>query len=115
MIEVTILAYLSNALGKTPVYLEEPENPPKEYVLFEKLSEGNKDYLRSGSFAFQSYSTTLAKAASLSQRVKSAMDVIPDNTEIYKSTLNSEYNYTDTETKRYRYQAVYDLVYYQAN
>lgn len=65
MIEVTILAYLSNALGKTPVYLEEPDNPPKEYVLFEKLSEGNKDYLRSGSFAFQSYSTTLAKAAAI--------------------------------------------------
>ena len=30
-----------------------------------------------------------------------------------KYNLNSDYNFTDTETKEYRYQAVFDINYYQ--
>ena len=33
---------------------------------------------------------------------------LPD---VSRSALNSDYNYTDTDTKTYRYQAVYDLTY----
>lgn len=32
---------------------------------------------------------------------------------ISKCTLNSDYNYTDTARKKYRYQAVYDIVYFK--
>lgn len=39
------------------------------------------------------------------------MDAMPYNTDISKAKLNSDYNYTDTTTKSYRYQAVYDLVF----
>jgi len=32
--------------------------------------------------------------------------------EIGKVKLNSDYNFTDTVTKQYRYQAVYDISHY---
>ena len=34
-----------------------------------------------------------------------------ESTNIFKSSLNSDYNFTDTSTKKYRYQAVYDIYY----
>ena len=40
-----------------------------------------------------------------------AMDNIISLDSISKSKLNSDYNFTDTTKKQYRYQAVYDLVY----
>jgi len=32
--------------------------------------------------------------------------------EISRIKLNSDYNYTDTTTKEYRYQAVFDITHY---
>ena len=38
----------------------------------------------------------------------------PSTRDVYKrQTLNSDYNFTDVTTKKYRYQAVYDLKYYE--
>lgn len=51
-------------------------------------------------------------AARLNERVKAAMDSAAELDAVSASRLNSDYNFTDTTTKRYRYQAVYDLVYF---
>ena len=32
--------------------------------------------------------------------------------EVSKVSLNSDYNFTDAATKRYRYQAVFDIIHY---
>ena len=53
------------------------------------------------------------EAAALNEKVKAAMKRIIERDEISRSTLNSDYNFTDVTTKKYRYQAVYDLKYYQ--
>ena len=39
------------------------------------------------------------------------MDRMPDTEDVGRAVLNSDYVYTDTATKRYRYQAVYDITY----
>ena len=39
------------------------------------------------------------------------MRTIVNLPEIGRSQLNSDYNFTDTTTKGYRYQAVFDLIY----
>jgi len=44
--------------------------------------------------------------------VKQAMCDIADESEVCKCSLNSDYNFTDTATKKYRYQAVFDLVHF---
>ena len=33
--------------------------------------------------------------------------------DVIKVSLNSDYNFTDITTKRYRYQAVFDISYYE--
>lgn len=111
MIELVILDHLNNVLD-VPAYLEKPSNTPSEYVLFEKTGGGRSETMPSATFAFQSYSTSLFKAATLNEVVKKAVDKLILLDEIRGLTLNSDYNFTDTTTKQYRYQAVYDIKHY---
>ena len=62
--------------------------------------------------AIQSFSTSLFGAASLNEQVKETMEQIIELDDICKCELNSDYNYSDTNKKRYRYQAVFDIVHY---
>lgn len=110
MIEKIILDYLKSELS-VPVYMEIPEDPPEAFVLIEKTSSSQKDYIKYATFAIQSYEKTLYNAALLNEEVKDKMQSIISLDQIYSSRLNSDYNYTDTSTKKYRYQAVFNLVY----
>ena len=109
MIELTVLNYLKSVLG-IPVYMEVPSDV-SEYVLIEKTGSGRENHINTATIAVQSISTSLYKAASLNEEVKEAMDGIIYDADVSRAELNSDYNYTDTTTKTYRYQAVYDLVY----
>ena len=40
------------------------------------------------------------------------MERLREHPQISRVQLNSDYNFTDTAQKRYRYQAVYDLTFY---
>ena len=110
MIELIVLRYLESTLS-VPVYMEKPTKDQEEYVLIEKTGSGKENYINSATFAIQSLSASMYGAASLNEDVKAAMDAITDTAEVSKSSLNSDYNYTDTTQKKYRYQAVYDLFY----
>ncbi len=110
MIEQTVLDYLNDTLTES-CYMEEPEGIDT-FVLLEKTSGGESNHVYSAAFAIQSYDTTLNKAAKLNERVKTAMEGITELNEICKCKLNSDYNYTDTTKKRYRYQAVFDITHY---
>lgn len=85
---------------------------PESYVIFEKASSGKRDYANSATFAFQSYAPTLYSAAILNEEVKEAIESMIELDEISGIHLNSDYNFTDTETKEYRYQAVFDINYF---
>ena len=111
MIELTILNHLKTKLS-VPVYLEEPEIKPDRYVLFEKLGSDKKNNLLSASFAFQSYAESLYQAVVLNELTKTAVDSLIELDEIASVKINSDYNFTDTTTKRYRYQAVYNFNHY---
>ena len=111
MIEITIKNHLDSALTAS-VYMEKPETAPSEYVLLEKTGSDKNNRLNSSTFAFQSYSTSMYKAALLNELVKSAVESLIALNEIASVKLNSDYNYTDTTTKQYRYQAVYDIKHY---
>ena len=111
MIEQTILDYLNDTLTE-PCYMEEPEGIDT-FVLLEKTGSSLSNYVYSATFAIQSYATSLYEAAELNEKVKAAMLTIAGelNT-VSKCSLNSDYNYTDTTKKRYRYQAVFDITHY---
>lgn len=112
MIEKIVCKYLSEKLD-IPVYMEEPEKPPASYVLIEKIGSGESDHVSSAVIAVQSYAGSLYNAAELNHSVKRAMYGLSDMSEVSRCKLNSDYNYTDTSTGRYRYQAVFDIIFYE--
>ena len=111
MIEIVIMEHLKTKIS-VPVLMEKPEPLLSEYVLFEKTGGGGANKLGSATFAFQSYASSLYKAALLNEQVKLAVDLLTERNEVSGVRLNSDYNFTDTTTKEYRYQAVYDINHY---
>jgi predicted transcriptional regulator len=95
-----------------PAYLEKVPNMPDSYVLFEKTSGTKSNQLLASTFAFQSYAESMYDAATLNEEVKQVVEAMIELDEISGVSLNSDYNYTDTETKKYRYQAVFDINHY---
>ncbi len=111
MIEVIIKDYLDSYLD-VPSFFEWDNDMPDEFVLIEKTGSGKENHIKSATLAFQSYSTSLYNAALLNEKIKEAVEGVIVLNEISKVSLNSDYNFTDTDYKRYRYQAVFDFIYY---
>lgn len=116
MIELIVLNYLKLKLN-VPVVMENIKED--EYVLIEKTGSGLSNHIKNTTFAIQSYSNSLYNAALLNEEVKKAMigdgittNGIVEDENICSCELNTDYNFTDTTTKHYRYQAVFDVVNY---
>lgn len=111
MIETTVLNYLTSALS-VEVYMEVPEDPPERFVVLKKADGRRDDCVCYSMFLARSYGSTLLEAAELNELVKTAMDQIVELPEIGGCYLTGDYNFTDTASKRYRYQAVFDIYHY---
>lgn len=115
MIEKNVRAYLSEVLSPIPVLMERAEEPTEKYVLIEKTGAGRENMIDNATIAIQSYAESLFDAATLNESVKTAM--LGDDTNagfngtVFSCTLNSDYNFTDTTEKKYRYQAIFDIYY----
>lgn len=112
MIETIVLNHLIDELESDNVYMETPEHPPDSYVVIEKTGSGRANHISSATFAIQSYSPTLAEAAQLNEEVKTAMDALSSNDSIGRCELDTDYNFTNTATRQYRYQAVFNITHY---
>lgn len=114
MIETVLINYLNDELAP-PVYMERPERPPREYVIIQKTGSSKRNQICTATIAFQSYSESLFEAALLNEDVKAAIENAVTLPEISAAKLNSDYNFTNTAMKQYRYQAVFDITYQEAN
>ena len=115
MVETVLYNYLKDLFyeDQIPVYMERPENRPSgKYIIIEKTGGTKTDKIATNTFAFQSYGDTLYDASSLNESVKSAVESAEYLDEISGVTLNSDYNFTDTASKSYRYQAVFAITHY---
>lgn len=111
MIEIIVLNHLKAHLS-VPVHTDKPENPPNRYVLIDKTGSGKENHLLSSTIAFQSYAESKYEAAKLNEEVKEAVEKMIILDEVAGVELNSDYNFTDTTTKKHRYQAVFDIKHY---
>ena len=112
MIEKIVFDYLNQALS-VDAYMEKPniEDRPAEYVLIEKTGGSSDDKINGAVIALQSYADSLHRAAEINESVKDAMEGIVSLPSVFGCRLNSDYNFTDTAEKKYRYQAVFELWY----
>ena len=111
MIEILIKDFLKNKLKKD-VFYEHQQNEPECFVLIEKTNSSKSNQLKSSTFAFQSYDKSLYETMKLNEEVKNAVEELIELKEIVSVKMNGDYNFTDEETKRYRYQAVFEIKHY---
>lgn len=109
MIEKIVLDFLNNK--KIKAFMEKPSNL-KEYVIIEKTGGKKSNHLCNSTIAIQSISTTLLKASKLNEKIKELMNDLTLYDNVIKIELNADYNFTDVDTKTYRYQAVFNITYY---
>jgi hypothetical protein len=114
MIEKILYQFLSSATS-VKVYTEVPSKPATEYIVIERTGGGEVNYIRSATVAIQSVGKRMIRAVEINEELIRRMtddDGLRSVPEIASVSLNSTYNFTDPETKSYRYQAVFDLTYY---
>lgn len=111
MIEKIVLDFLSERLP-IPVWMETPPDPPQRFVLLEKTGGHEEDGLSYATLAVQTYGKTLWDVLQLNQAVKDEMKRLDELPSICWVELNNDYHFSDPATKRRRYQAVFDIIYY---
>lgn len=111
MIEKVMLDYLNSKLD-VDVFMERPETPPDSYVVIEKTGSSKSDQIMTSVMAFSSYAKSLYDAASLNEEVKDAVEDFAELIQVGGVHLNSDYNFTNTNAKQYRYQAIFLITHY---
>ena len=112
MIETLLIDYLSEHLDEVFVGMEAPEQTTG-YVIVDKTGSSRSNHVITSSFAIQSYGATLYDALLLNRRVEDVMAELIELDEITRVELETDYNFTNTATKQYRWQAVYSITHYQ--
>lgn len=110
MIEKIVLDYISANSNKS-CYTER-NGQTGQYYIVEKVGGGETNHIKRASIAVQSLADSMYEAAQLNEEVKAIMENIVELPEVSSCRLDSDYNFTDTTSKKYRYQAVFDLVHY---
>ena len=110
MIAKTLLDYLSAKLD-VKVVMEAPKET-SNYVLIDQTGSSRTNHIITTTFALQSYGSTLYKAMQLNERVKAAMEGFAELGVVTRVELDTDYNFTNTATKQYRWQAVYSVTHY---
>lgn len=111
-IEQLLIARLTECMP-VRVCAEVPEDPPERYITIEKTGGGRTETINRATVAVQSRAGSMEEAICLNEAVKDAMmDYVLRDPAIGSISLNTDYNFTDPTEKKYRYQAVFDIVHY---
>lgn len=116
LIEKIIRDHLNAVLPEGALLFEPVNKNPKSgsFVVIEKTGTQQTDWLYTATVAVQSYAPTLYQAAELDQRARNAMFALPDSSEYVTGVhLIGGSNFTDPSTRQPRYQAVFDVNFYE--
>lgn len=110
MIAVKLIDYLESALHIN-VYMEQPD-ALTNYILLDQTGSSIRDHITTTTFAIQSYAPSLLGAMQMNESLKAAMVGFVNDNDVAKVELETDYNFTNTATKQYRWQAVYHITHY---
>lgn len=110
MILTELLQYLNEHLDVN-AYAEAPKEIT-DYVLIEQTGSRRSNHIITTTIAIQSYGESLLDAMILNGEVEMAMNEFVQLSNITKVELETDYNFTNTTTKQYRWQAVYNITHY---
>lgn len=110
MILTQLLQYLNEHLS-VEAYAEAPDELT-DYVLLEQTASSRSNHIITTTIAVQSYGKSLLEAMALSREVETVMGGFLALGNITRVELETDYNFTNTTTKQYRWQAVYNITHY---
>ena len=115
MIEIKVKDFLESKLS-VPVLMEIPKDTVSQFVIIEKTGGAQENYIPSSIITIQSYGASKYDACVLNDLVKDwmldGMVGLITLDDVVSVNLNGDYDFTDTSTKRYRYQALYEITHY---
>ena len=106
------IKYLNSCGVKT--YGEKPHRDvPDNFCVVEKTGGGWQNHVDSATIALQSYAKSKREAETLNEITKKHMLAWAEkDTNISKCALNTDYDFTDPTEKQYRWQAIWDVVFF---
>ena len=112
MIEVAIRDYLVTELD-IPVLMEQPKNPPKEYILLRLADGGRVNHIDAATFFVTIISNSLYSAAQIKEQVKELLyDVVKIDC-ISHSSSGGESATLDSTNHVYQYNVTFNFYYYR--
>ena len=112
MIAKTLIDFLNNDEDlDTPAYMEVPTELT-DFVLLDQTGTETQNHITTTTIAIQSYGASLWDAMLLNEKVKDSMKRFACLGSVARVELETDYNFTNTETKQYRWQAVFNITHY---
>lgn len=114
MIEIYVMEWIRGKLPGIQVGVIDQDAKTPARIVIERTGGGTiQNHVRTATIAVQSYGPSRYEAALLHERVLESMPGIVENGNISACTLNAEYDFPDYTTKENRYQAVFNIVYFE--
>lgn len=110
MIERILQDYLTE--NAYPCYLSMPEHPSGSFCIIQKTGSDLRDGLFSATLAVQSYGKTKLETAQMNHKIVQTMLEAVTLPQISACDLNTDYDFPDVTRKLPRYQAIFDVTYY---
>lgn len=97
-----------------PAYLEEPPAPrPERYFLAARLGSSEENHISRVRLAVQSYAPSMVGAMALNREAYGVLTgTLVNDPAVCRVSCISDYDFTDTATARHRWQAIYEITYY---
>ena len=112
MIAKELLDFLNaDTILDTPAYMEVP-TALTDFIILDQTGTSTTNHITTTTIAVQSYGATLWDAMQLNEKVKAAMKRFAELDIVTRVELQTDYNFTNTITKQYRWQAVFEITHY---
>lgn len=113
MIEVGIRKYLADNLENMAVVMEQPKNPPSEYILLRLADSGRINHIDAATFFVTVISNSLYSAAQLKEQVKDLLFDAISLDYITHASLGGESATLDASNHVYQYNITFNFYYYR--
>lgn len=110
MIERILQDYLTE--NAFPCHLSMPEHPSGNFCILQKTGSDYSDGLFSATVAVQSYGKTKLETAQMNHKIVQTMLEAVTLPQISACDLNTDYDFPDVTRKLPRYQAIFNVTYY---
>ena len=110
-IEGFIIDAISSVL-EAPVYGDRPSPMPARFHTVEKTGSRETDHVQQATIVVQSWAESRNEAAALNELAKEAMRALIALPAISSVECETDYNYPDLTTRKPRYQALFNVVFF---